>query len=66
MELIDQDLGADWDTINAVVLTQGRRILIDSPSRFADVDAIRVDEPQRYVPKRELPLREAIPGAVTW
>ncbi|HEX2176771.1 MAG TPA: ISL3 family transposase, partial [Nocardioidaceae bacterium] len=37
-------LGVSWNTANAAVLAEGRRVLIDDPHRFDDVQVIGVDE----------------------
>ncbi len=41
---VAEALGVSWSTANAAVLTEGRRVLIDDPSRFDDVQVIGVDE----------------------
>jgi hypothetical protein len=37
-------LGVSWNTANDAVLAEGRRVLIDDPHRFDDVQVIGVDE----------------------
>src|SRR6201999_2692143 len=41
---IAEGLGVSWNTANDAVLAEGRRVLIDDPSRFDDVQVIGVDE----------------------
>ena len=41
---IAEDLGVSWNTANAAVLGQGRRVLIADPHRFDGVQVIGVDE----------------------
>jgi transposase len=41
---IAEGLGVSWNTANAAVLTEGRRVLIDHPSRFDGVEVLGVDE----------------------
>ncbi|WP_431791001.1 ISL3 family transposase [Kocuria palustris] len=41
---VAEGLGVSWNTANAAVLTEGRRVLIDDPTRFDGVSAIGVDE----------------------
>ena len=67
MSRIAQALGVSWATANAAVLAEGRRALIDDPSRFEGVSAIGVDDsPARFALKREAPpLSGATPGAAT-
>ena len=36
--------GVSWNTANDAVLAEGRRVLIDDPHRFDDVQVIGVDE----------------------
>jgi hypothetical protein len=43
-------LGVSWNTANDAVLAEGRRVLIDDPHRFDDVQVIGVDE---HVVRRE-------------
>lgn len=41
---IAEGLGVSWNTANAAVLAEGRRVLIGDPARFDGVRAIGVDE----------------------
>ncbi|SBM42802.1 Hypothetical protein PFR_JS2_643 [Propionibacterium freudenreichii] len=41
---IAEALAVSWDTANAAVLAEGRRVLIEDPTRFDGVRAIGVDE----------------------
>lgn len=41
---VAEGLAVSWNTANAAVLTEGRRVLIDDPTRFDGVSAIGVDE----------------------
>jgi transposase len=41
---VAEGLGVSWNTANDAVLAEGRRILIDDPTRFDGVTAIGVDE----------------------
>jgi len=41
---IAEGLGVAWNTANAAVLAEGRRLLIDDPARFDGVTVIGVDE----------------------
>jgi transposase len=41
---IAEGLGVAWNTANAAVLAEGRRLLIDDPTRFGGVAVIGVDE----------------------
>ncbi|MGO1325928.1 MAG: ISL3 family transposase [Brevibacterium aurantiacum] len=41
---VAEGLGVSWNTANAAVLAEGRRVLIDDPTRFDGVSAIGVDE----------------------
>jgi transposase len=41
---VAEGLGVSWNTANAAVLAEGRRVLIDDPARFDGVCAIGVDE----------------------
>jgi transposase len=41
---VAEGLGVSWNTANAAVLAEGRRVLIDDPSRFDGVAVIGVDE----------------------
>lgn len=41
---IAEGLGVTWNTANNAVLAEGRRVLIDNPSRFNGVKVIGVDE----------------------
>jgi len=44
MSRVAAGLGVAWHTANSAVLTEGRRVLIDDPHRFDDVEIIGVDE----------------------
>ena len=44
MSRVAEGLGVSWGTANSAVLDEGRRVLIDDPSRFDGVHAIGVDE----------------------
>jgi len=44
MARVAEGLGVSWNTANAAVLAEGRRVLIDDPARFDDVQVIGVDE----------------------
>lgn len=57
--------GRARDTANAAVLEEGRRLLVNDPSRLEGVRVIGVDDsPARCAPKREVPpLCDAITGA---
>ena len=41
---VAEGLGVSWNTANDAVLAEGKRVLIDQPSRFEGVTAIGVDE----------------------
>jgi len=41
---VAESLGVSWNTANAAVLDEGRRVLIDDPHRFDGVSVIGVDE----------------------
>ncbi|MCQ9369611.1 ISL3 family transposase [Brevibacterium sp. 50QC2O2] len=41
---VADSLAVSWDTANAAVITEGRRVLIDKPDRFDGVQVIGVDE----------------------
>jgi transposase len=41
---VAEGLGVSWNTANGAVLAEGRRVLIDDPTRFDGVSAIGVDE----------------------
>src|SRR5699024_3357829 len=41
---VAEALAVSWNTTNAAVLAEGRRVLIDDPTRFEGVSAIGVDE----------------------
>jgi transposase len=41
---VAEGLGVSWNTANAAVLAEGRRVLIEDPQRFDGVAAIGVDE----------------------
>jgi transposase len=41
---VAEGLGVSWNTANAAVLAEGRRLLIDDPARFDGVKVIGVDE----------------------
>jgi len=41
---VAEGLGVSWNTANAAVLAEGRRVLIDDPARFDGVSVIGVDE----------------------
>jgi transposase len=43
-ERVADALGVSWNTANDAVLAEGRRVLIDDPHRFDDVQVIGVDE----------------------
>ena len=38
-------LAVSWTTANSAVLAEGRRVLLDDPARFDNVQVIGVDEP---------------------
>jgi len=44
MARVADGLGVSWNTANAAVLAEGRRVLIDDPARFDAVKVIGVDE----------------------
>jgi transposase len=44
MARVAEGLGVSWNTANAAVLAEGRRVLIDDPGRFDAVKVIGVDE----------------------
>ena len=44
MARVAEGLGVSWNTANAAVLAEGKRVLIDDPARFDDVKVIGVDE----------------------
>ena len=44
MSRVAAHLGVAWNTANDAVLNEGRRVLIDDPTRFDGVDIIGVDE----------------------
>jgi transposase len=44
MARVAEGLGVSWNTANAAVLAEGRRVLIEDPARFDDVKVIGVDE----------------------
>jgi len=41
---VAEGLGVSWNTANSAVLTEGRRVLIEDPTRFDGVRVIGVDE----------------------
>ncbi|VEI03079.1 Transposase and inactivated derivatives [Acidipropionibacterium jensenii] len=41
---VAEGLGVSWNTANTAVLAEGKRVLIDDPTRFDGVKAIGVDE----------------------
>jgi transposase len=41
---VAEGLGVSWNTANAAVLAEGKRVLIDDPARFDTVKVIGVDE----------------------
>ncbi|MHB1290457.1 transposase, partial [Georgenia sp.] len=41
---VAEGLGVSWNTANAAVLAEGRRVLIDDPTRFDGVKVLGVDE----------------------
>jgi transposase len=41
---VSEGLGVAWNTANDAVLAEGKRVLIDDPSRFDDVKVLGVDE----------------------
>ena len=41
---VAEGLGVSWNTANAAVLAEGRRVLIDDPARFDGVKVLGVDE----------------------
>jgi transposase len=41
---VAEGLGVAWNTANDAVLTEGKRVLIDDPGRFAGVQVLGVDE----------------------
>lgn len=41
---IAEGLGIAWNTANAAVLAEGKRVLINDPTRFDGVEAVGVDE----------------------
>jgi transposase-like protein len=41
---VAEGLGVSWHTANNAVLAEGRRVLIDDPTRFDGVTTIGVDE----------------------
>jgi transposase len=41
---VAEGLGVAWDTANDAVLAEGKRVLIDNPTRFDDVAVVGVDE----------------------
>ena len=41
---VAEGLGVAWNTANDAVLAEGRRVLINDPHRFDDVQVIGVDE----------------------
>ncbi len=43
---VAEGLAVSWNTANAAVLAEGKRVLIDDPHRLEDVTAIGVDESQ--------------------
>jgi hypothetical protein len=45
MARVAEGLGVSWNTANAAVLAEGKRVLIDDASRFDGVAVIGVDEP---------------------
>lgn len=44
MARVADGLGVSWNTANAAVLAEGRRVLIDDPQRFDGVRVVGVDE----------------------
>jgi transposase-like protein len=44
MARVAEGLGVSWNTANSAVLAEGRRVLIEDPARFDDVQVIGVDE----------------------
>jgi len=41
---VAEALGVSWDTANDAVLAEGRRVLIEDPTRFGGVKVIGIDE----------------------
>ena len=41
---VAEGLGVSWNTANAAVLAEGRRVLINDPQRFDGVKVVGVDE----------------------
>jgi transposase len=44
MTRVAEGLGVSWNTANSAVLAEGKRVLIEDPDRFDDVQVIGVDE----------------------
>lgn len=58
---VAEGLGVAWNTANDAVLAEGKRVLIDDPSRFDGVQVIGVDE--RVFPPRSGRCPSAVSGA---
>jgi transposase-like protein len=57
-------LGVSWHTANDAVLAEGKRMLIDDPTRFDGVRVIGVDDsPARYRSQREVPPASGVTPA---
>ncbi|GAA3852816.1 hypothetical protein KACC15558_35020 [Brevibacterium ammoniilyticum] len=56
ISVIAAKLAVSWHTANSAILAEGRRLLIDDPTRFDGVSVIGVDDsPARCALKREVP-----------